>query len=82
MGRAMDLNVSDPGTVEIVLALSGPLLLAAYVGLILIPAWTSYGRWWERLAATFLTLYIVAAMVGIGVGIGLGIIYTYDSWAA
>ena len=82
MGRAMDLNLSDPGTTEIVLALSGPFVLAAYVGLILIPAWTSYGRWWERIAATFLTLYIFAAMVGVGVAVGLGLIYTYDQWAA
>ena len=80
MGARMDL--SNPGTTEIVIALCGPLALAAYVGLILIPAWTSYGRWWERFAAMFLTLYIVAAMVGIGVGIGLGIIWSYDQWAA
>lgn len=78
----MDLNLSEPGTTEIVLALAGPLVLAAYIGLIVIPAWTSYGRWWERFAATFLTLYIFAAMVGVGAAIGLGIIYTYDQWAA
>ena len=76
------MDLSDPGSTEIVLALSAPLALAAYAGLILIPAWTSYGRWWERFAATFLTFYIVAALVGIGVAIGLGIIWTYDEWAA
>jgi len=80
MGARMDL--SDPGTTEIVVALAAPLVLAAYVGLIVVPAWTSYGRWWERFAATFLTLYIFAALVGIGVAIGLGIIWTYDEWAA
>jgi hypothetical protein len=79
MGAPMDL--SDPGTTEIVVALAAPLLLAAYVGLILIPAWTSYGRWWERFAAAFLTLYIVGVMVGIGAAIGLGIIWSYDRWA-
>lgn len=80
MGARMDL--SNPGTTEIVLALATPLALAGYVGLILIPAWTSYGRWWERFAAAFLTLYIVAVLVGIGAAIGFGIIYTYDEWAA
>ena len=79
MAARMDL--SNPGTPEIVIALAAPLALAAYVGLILIPAWTSYGRWWERFAAGFLTLYIVGALVGIGVGIGLGIIWSYDRWA-
>ena len=76
------VDLSNPGTTEIVLALCAPLGIAAYVGLILIPAWTSYGRWWERFAAAFLTVYILLAMVGIGVGIGLGIIWTYDEWAA
>jgi hypothetical protein len=80
MARRMDL--SDPGSAEIAIALSGPLVLAAYIGLIVIPAWTSYGRWWERFAATFLTLYILVAMVGAGMAIGLGIIWTYDQWAA
>ena len=80
MARRMDL--SNPGSTEMVVALSAPLVLAAYIGLIVIPAWTSYGRWWERFAATFLTVYIFAAMVGIGAAIGLGIIWTYDQWAA
>ncbi len=80
MAARMDL--SDPGSTEIVIALSGPLAIAAYVGLIVIPAWSSYGRWWERFAATFLTLYILAALIGVGMAIGLGIIWTYDEWAA
>lgn len=75
------MDLSSPGATEIVIALSAPLALAAYVGLILIPAWTSYGRWWERVAAGFLTFYIVAAVVGAGVAIGLGIIWSYDQWA-
>ena len=40
--------------------------LAAFVGLIVAPAWMAYSRMWERLAATFLTLYVLAALVGIG----------------
>jgi hypothetical protein len=76
------MDLSNPGNTEIAIAISGPLVLAAYVGLIVVPAWTSYGRWWERFAAAFLTLYILVAMVGIGVAIGLGIIWTYDQWAA
>ena len=80
MAARMDL--SNPGTTEIVVALAAPLALAGYVGLILVPAWTSYGRWWERFAAAFLTLYILAVLIGIGAAIGLGIIYTYDEWAA
>ncbi|HYH59779.1 MAG TPA: hypothetical protein VD790_11245 [Thermoleophilaceae bacterium] len=80
MAARMDLT--NPGTTEIAIAVASPLVLAAYIGLIVIPAWTSYGRWWERFAATFLTVYILLALVGVGVAIGLGIIYTYDQWAA
>jgi len=76
------MDLSNPGTTEIVVALAAPLAIAAYVGMILIPAWTSYGRWWERIAAGFLTLYILGTVIGVGVGIGLGIIWSYDQWAA
>ena len=76
------MDLSDPGSTEMVIALCAPLGIAAYVGLILIPAWTSYGRWWERFAAAFLTLYIAAVFLGAGAAIGLGIIWSYDQWAA
>lgn len=76
------MDLSNPGTTEIVVALAAPLAIAAYVGLIVIPAWTAYGRWWERFAAAFLTLYILAVLLGLGAAIGLGIIWSYDEWAA
>lgn len=75
------MDFADPGTTEIAIALAGPLVLAAYVGLILVPAWTAYARWWERVAAGFLTLYILAAVLGIGIGIGLAIVWSYDKYA-
>jgi hypothetical protein len=49
--------------------------LALYTGLILVPAWTSYSRLWERLAATVLTLYVLGVLVGIGVIGALAAIY-------
>ena len=42
---------------------SGALGLIAYVFFILVPAWGAYSRVWERLAASFLTLYVLAAAV-------------------
>ena len=75
------MDLTNPGSTEMALAIAAPLALAAYVGFILIPAWTSYGRWWERFAAAFLTLYILAVFVGVGAAIGLGIIWSYDQWA-
>ncbi len=49
--------------------------LALYTGLILVPAWTSYSRLWERLAATVLSLYVLAVLVGVGVAAALAAVY-------
>jgi len=49
--------------------------LALYAGLILAPAWTSYSRLWERLAATVLTLYVLGVLVGLGVAGALAAVY-------
>lgn len=49
--------------------------LALYVGLILAPAWSSYSRLWERVAAGVLSLYVLAVLVGIGVVVGLAVVY-------
>jgi hypothetical protein len=46
-----------------------------YAGLILAPAWTSYTRLWERLAATVLSLYVLAVLVGVGVAAALAAVY-------
>jgi hypothetical protein len=67
--------------VEIALLAGGLVALVAYVSLIFVPAWVSYGRWWERIAAGFMTLFILATLLGIGVGMGAAIVWTYDHWA-
>jgi hypothetical protein len=55
--------------------------VAAYAAWILVPAWTAYSRWWERIAATFLSLYVLAAMVLVGLLGGASIIWFWDRWA-
>ena len=50
---------------------------AAFIGLILVPAVTSYTRAWQRVAAAVLSCYVLAAMVGIGV---LGAYGVYEFW--
>jgi hypothetical protein len=51
---------------------------AAYIGWILLPAWKSYSRLWERFAAAFLTLYVAAAFCGIGILGGAAVTYFWD----
>lgn len=60
---------------ELVAGGAGIVGLGVYAGLILRPAWTSYGRLWERLAATVLSLYVLAVLVGAGVAGALAAVY-------
>ena len=69
----------SPETITyIVVAFAAVLGLGAYVGLILVPAWTAYSRVWERLAAAFLSLYVLAAFIGVGVAGGGAIVWFWD----
>ena len=49
--------------------------LAAFVGLILIPSLSAYGRWPEKLAAGFLSLFILSTLVTIGIVGGLAYVF-------
>jgi hypothetical protein len=60
---------------DLVAVVAGALGVALYAGLILLPAWTSYSRLWERLAATVLSLYVLAVLVGAGVAGALAAVY-------
>lgn len=51
----------------------------AWAVFILVPAWTSYGRTWERFAASFLSLFILATLLGIGIVAGLVIVWLFAS---
>ena len=74
----MNLDLTNT---EIAIALASGLVLACYVLLILIPAWRCYGRVWEKIAASFLTLFVLATLLGIGTAIGLAVVWTYDTYA-
>jgi hypothetical protein len=49
----------------------------AWAVFILAPAWTSYGRLWERVAASFLPLFLLATLLGIGVVVGLVVVWAF-----
>ena len=56
---------------------AGLICLIVFVTLILSPALSSYGRLWEKAAAGFLAVFVLAALVLGGVVIGLAIVYYY-----
>jgi hypothetical protein len=74
--------VTNQSIIYLVAACSAVFGLAAYIAFILVPAWTSYSRLWERLAASFLTLYVLAAFVLLGVGGGLTLAYFWGELTA
>lgn len=51
--------------------IAGVISLAAFVGLILVPAMSAFGRWPERLAAGFLSLFVLGGLVVLGILAGL-----------
>ena len=57
---------------------AGLVSLVAFLGLIFVPAVSSYGRLWEKAAAGFLSLFVLAALVLIGVVVGLAVVYYYN----
>lgn len=71
--------MSNEAVTYLVGGICGVFALAAYVGLILVPAWGSYSRTWERIAASFLSLYVLAGFMLVGLGGGAAIIYFWDS---
>jgi hypothetical protein len=56
---------------------AGLVCLVTFVALILSPALSSYGRIWEKTAAGFLALFVLAALVLGGIVIGLAVVYYY-----
>ena len=71
----------DLSSTEIVIALAGALVVVCFVVLMVLPATRCYGRVWEKLAASVLTLYVLATLLGVGTAIGLAIVWTYDTYA-
>ncbi len=58
-------------------AVLGVFGLAAFCALVVVPAVTAYRRPLERVAAVILSLYVLAALVGIGVLAGALVVFEW-----
>ena len=67
----------DLSPTQISLGVACAATLVAYAIFILVPAVGSYGRAWEKVAAGFLSLFILATLVGVGIGLGAAFLYFY-----
>ena len=69
----------DPLTVTYIILIAAGLVGFSFFAVwILAPAWTAYGRTWERFAAAALSVFVLAAFVGTGVVIGLIVLWNWD----
>lgn len=72
------LALADLGQQYLLFGIAGLICLVVFVTLILSPALSAYGRIWEKAAAGFLSVFVLAALVIGGVVIGLVVVYYYN----
>jgi hypothetical protein len=76
----MQAPVSRLDITYVVAGVCGALGIAAFVGLILVPAVGAYQRTWQRLVATALSFYVLAAMVGVGLLGAAGVVWLWGRY--
>lgn len=78
MSRVLPLALQKIEHEYVLFGVAGLVILAAFVGLILVPALRSYGRIWEKATAGFLSLFVLLALTTIGIVAGLAVVYYYN----
>jgi uncharacterized membrane protein (GlpM family) len=63
--------MTDDAKTYIIIGVAALVSLVAWLALVVIPAWRSYWRLRDRIVATVLSVYILAAFVLAGTGVGL-----------
>jgi hypothetical protein len=76
---ALPVALQNIGDEYLLFGAAALITLIAFVGLILMPALSAYGRIWEKAAAVLLSLVVLAALIVTGVIIGLAIVYYYPN---
>jgi hypothetical protein len=72
--------MSNIAITYLVASCAGTFGLAAFVGLIVVPAWNAYSTVWERAAALFLSLYVLAACLALGALGGAAVVWFWDNY--
>ncbi len=70
--------MSSTSWTYLIAAVVGVTCISLWAWLILVPAWSSFSRVWERLLATVMSIYVLVALVALGGGIAAGVLYYYD----
>jgi hypothetical protein len=78
MPRAMK-PILALGTEYYLFGVAGLISVTTFVAFILAPALGAYGRPWEKAAAGFLSLFVLAALVLAGLVLGVFIFFHWDA---
>lgn len=70
--------MSNNSLTYLIAALVSVTSVALWSWLILVPAYAAYTRWWQRVAAIVMSVYVLAAMVAAGGLIGAIFLWYYD----
>jgi len=62
----------------IILGATAFLSVAVWGWLVVVPAWTSYLRLWDRFLAMVMSVYVLGAFVLAGVCVGAAVLWYYD----
>ena len=70
--------MSDDQKTYLIAGAAAAISLVAWLALVVVPAWRSYWRVRDRLIATFLSVYVLAAFVLAGAGVGAGVLWYFS----
>ena len=70
--------MTDDQNTYLIAGAAAAISLIAWLWLIVVPAWKSYWRLRERVLAMVMSVYILAAFVGMGACAGAVFLYYYD----
>jgi hypothetical protein len=70
--------VTDTQKTYAIVGAAAVIGLVVWIALVLVPAWGSYSRLWDRFLATLLSIYVLAAFVLLGAGVGAVVLWYSD----
>jgi hypothetical protein len=72
------MTLSDNEKTYIIAGAAAGISLIAWLTLVVVPAWKSYWRLRDRLVATVLSVYVLAAFVLAGAGVGAAALWYFS----
>ena len=71
-------DVTDDQKTYVIAGAAAAISLIAWLTLVVVPAWRSYWRVRDRLVATLLSVYVLAAFVLAGAGVGAAVLWYFS----